>query len=109
MIRPGSAPIRTTSQEARLRVVDAEHGVRAPIEDEILSGRGLLKAGGLSKTPGDVRRNRSGRLQNLELQRRERRQQQQDDDGDTVDRIASRSVGRVLRDPACGGSQTDPP
>jgi hypothetical protein len=59
---------------AGLRLVDAEHGVGAPIENEVLSGRGLLKAGGLSKTSGDVGGNRAGRLENLELQACERRQ-----------------------------------
>src|SRR6202008_2905823 len=50
-----------------LRFVDAEDGVGAPIEDEILAGRGLLKAGGLSKTPGDVGGNGSCRLKNVKL------------------------------------------
>ena len=57
-----------------LRFVDTEHGVGAPIENEILSGRRLLKAGRLSKTPGDVGGNGSCRLENVELQTCERRQ-----------------------------------
>src|SRR5580765_8621048 len=55
-----------------LPFVDAEHGMRAPIEDEVLSRRGLLKARGLSKTSCDVDGDRPRRLKDLQFQRRER-------------------------------------
>ena len=53
-----------------LLLVDAEDRVRAPIEDEVLSGCGLLEAAGLSKAPGDLRGNRSCRLQYVGLRAR---------------------------------------
>jgi hypothetical protein len=40
---------------ARLLFVEPIHGVAAAIEDEVLAGGGLLKAGDLAKPAGDVR------------------------------------------------------
>ena len=61
MMRPARAPIWTISHELVCCCVDAEDRVRAAIEDEVLAGRGLLKAGRLAEPAGDVRRDGADR------------------------------------------------
>ena len=46
--------------------VDAVHGVRAAIEHEVLAAVCLLKAAGVAKRAGDVRRQAAGGTQNLD-------------------------------------------
>ena len=74
MMRPASPPIWTISHELVCCFVDAEDGVRAAIEDEVLAGGGLLKAGRLAET---CRRCAAGtapdRVEDVGLERRERR------------------------------------
>jgi hypothetical protein len=53
------------------RVQPVDH-VRAAIEDEVLTGCGLLKAGRLAELAGDVRRDGARRSQDVRLERAER-------------------------------------
>ena len=50
MMRPASPPMWTISHELACCCVEAVDDVRAAIEDEVLSGGGLLKAGRLAET-----------------------------------------------------------
>ena len=72
MMRPASPPMWTISHALACCASSAEDHVRAAIEDEVLTGRGLLKAGRLAELAGDVRRNGAGRSQHVRLERAER-------------------------------------
>jgi hypothetical protein len=57
---------------ARLLLVDTEDDVRAPIEDEVLAGRGLLKAGDVPEAAREMRRDRAHRSDDVGPQRGQR-------------------------------------
>ena len=65
MIRPGFGADLHDLPRARLLLVDAVDRVAAAIEDEVLAGGRLLKAGRLAETAGDVRGHGADRAQHV--------------------------------------------
>src|SRR5581483_4614826 len=89
--------------------IDSEDRVCAPIEDEVLAGRRLLKSGRIAKAPGDARGNAARRSDDVRLARRHRgRGNDEGEDADWKDSLQGRgqysAVSRIAfsTSAACG-------
>src|SRR3989338_7536481 len=80
-----AARLRTDPDDlprARLSRIDAVDRVGGTVEDEVLPGSGLLKAGRTTEPPGEVRWNRPRRTEHIGLERRDRGHDERGRQGD---------------------------